>query len=27
LGRSDPFVQLILPSDFFAEPEDTDEQA
>jgi len=27
LGRSDPFVQLILPSDFFAEPEDSDEQA
>ncbi|WP_339860446.1 hypothetical protein [Thalassospira alkalitolerans] len=25
-GRSDPFVQLVLPSDFFAEPEETNEQ-
>jgi hypothetical protein len=27
LGRSSQFVQIILPSDFFAEPEETDEQA
>lgn len=27
LGRSDPFIQITLPSDFFAEPEVEDEQA
>jgi hypothetical protein len=25
-GRSDPFVQLVLPSDFFAEPEEDDHE-
>ncbi|MAZ33411.1 MAG: hypothetical protein CMO06_09730 [Thalassospira sp.] len=26
LGRSDPFVQLILPTDIFAEPEDAGDE-